>query len=93
MKIVISRPDRTYDYENIATVPTRTRPYGRRTGCQTHYQLNCDVPMHRYTPQLLLGAENGPFKEGPQIYLQRIAKVGYRPLIYDTSLFYNSYVY
>ena len=64
MKGVISKRPGTYAAERVASGTTREVLYGSGTAYHLHYLCNWDVPMHRQLPQLLLGAENGPFGGG-----------------------------
>ena len=63
MKTVILKPYGTYTAGRVASgMPQEVR---YRYGGGMVYHLHClcdwDVPMYRQLPQLLLGAENGPF--------------------------------
>ena len=64
MKVVISKPYGTYTNERVASGMPQEVLYGGGMVYHLHYWCNWDVPMHRQLPQLLLGAENGPFEGG-----------------------------
>ena len=61
MKTGISKRFVSYTTGRVASGTHQEVPYGGGTAYHLHYLCNWDVPMHRWLPQLLLGAENGPF--------------------------------
>ena len=61
MKGVISKRTGTYAAERVASGMPREVQCGSGMAYHLHYLGVWDVHMHRQFPQLLLGAENGPF--------------------------------
>ena len=62
MKTVISKHNLSYTLESMPRGTPQEVLYGGGMVYHLHCLCNWDVPMYRQLPQLLLGAENGPFE-------------------------------